>query len=143
MHEIGRGELIAELSHMQQHGTSMSMLVMTVRNTSNGLLAGVVDGVFSLDYPIAGWLDFLRTQRFKSFCKRRGFPARRERWGSERVIRASIGSKVAEAGEAIDACFLAVYGDSGSFGLELRGFGWQPSNNSLEGDACKATRASG
>ena len=142
MNESARGDLIGELEHMQQHGSSMSMLVMTVRNTSNGLLAGVADNAFTLDYPTAGWLDFLRARRFRSFCKRRGFVTRREQWGSERVIRASIGSGSAEAAETIDACFAAVYGETGPFGLELRGFGWQPSNNSSERDACKATRAS-
>jgi hypothetical protein len=142
MNESARSDLIGELEHMQQHGSRLSMLVMTVRNTSNGLLAGIVGDTFSLDYPIAGWLDILRTRRFRSFCKQRGFDTRRERWGSERVIRAGIGSSVADAAEAIDACFAAVYGENGSFGLELRGFGWQPSNNRLEGAACKATRAS-
>ena len=142
MNESARSELIGELEHLQQHGSRMSMLIMTVRNTSSGLLAGIVGDAFSLDYPIAGWLDFIRTRRFRSFCKQRGFATRRERWGSERVIRAAIGSSAADAAEAIDACFTAVYGERGSFGLELRGFGWQPSNNSLEGDARKATRAS-
>lgn len=101
------------------------MLVMTVRNTSNGLLAGVVDDAFSLDYPIAGWLDWVRTRRFRSFCKQRGFVTRREHWGKERIIRARIGSSATAAADAIDACFSAVYGEIGSFGLDLRGFGWQ------------------
>jgi hypothetical protein len=142
MNESARSDLIVELEHMQQHGSRMSMLVMTVRNTSNGLLAGFAGDAFSLDYPIAGWLDFLRTRRFRSFCEQHGFAARRERWGRERVVRANIGSSAADAAEAIDACFAAVYGESGSFGLELRGFGWQPSNNSSESDACNTTRAS-
>lgn len=128
MNESARSELIGELEHMQQHGSSISMLVMTVRNTSNGLLAGVVGNVFSLDYPIAGWLDFARTRRFRSFCKQGGFAIRRERWGRERVIRAGVGSSATRAAEAIDACFTAVYGEQGSFGLELRGFGWRSSN---------------
>jgi hypothetical protein len=131
MNESARSELIGELEHMRQHGSRMSMLVMTVRNTSNGLLAGLADDAFTLNYPVAGWLDFFRTRRFRSFCKRRGFAALRERWGGERVVRACIGSSVAGAVEAIDACFTAVYGDTGPFGLEIRGFGWQSSDKSL------------
>ncbi|GFE79979.1 hypothetical protein GCM10011487_19790 [Steroidobacter agaridevorans] len=124
MHEVSRRELIGELAYMQQHGTSLSMLIITVRNTSNGLLAGIVGGVFSLDYPIAGWLDFRRTQRFNAFCKRQGFSTCRQKWGSERVIRAEIGMNPASAADAIDACFSAVFMESGSFGLVLRQFGW-------------------
>lgn len=120
----------------------MSMLIMTVRNTSNGLIAGIVGDVFSLDYPRAGWLDIFRTRSFESFCKQHGFSTRREKWGNERVIRAAIGSRAEDAADTIDACFSAVYGESGPFSLELRGFGWQPSNNSLEGAAAKP-RASG
>lgn len=142
MNPSARSELINELEHMHKHGTSMSMLVMTVRNTSNGLIAGIDGDVFSLDYPKAGWLDLNRARRFASFCKQRGFRTRKEKWGSERVIRAAIGSNPADAAESIDACFSAVYGESGAFGLELRGFGWLPSNNSLEDDAAKP-RASG
>jgi len=142
MNSSARSDLVRELGHLRHHGNSMSMLVMTVRNTSSGLLAGINGDVFSLDYPIAGWLDFVRTRDFKLFCSQRGFLTRKVRWGKERVIRAAIGSNVAQAADVIDACFLAVYGESGAFGLELRGFGWQPSNNSLESDTAKP-RASG
>jgi hypothetical protein len=127
MNLSARSELIGELEHMQRHGNTLSMLVMTVRNTSNGLIAGITAGVFSLDYPRAGWLDFARARRFVSFCKQRGFLTRQEKWGSERVIRAAIGTNAVDAAEAIDACFCAVYNESGAFGLELRGFGWQSS----------------
>jgi hypothetical protein len=142
MNSRARSDLIGELEHIQQHGTSMSMLIMTVRSTSNGLIAGIDGDVFSLDYPKAGWLDFIRTKRFESFCKQRGFQTRQQRWGKERVIRAAIGTNAAQAATTIDACFSVVYGESGEFGLELRGFGWQPSDNSLDGDAAKP-RASG
>jgi len=142
MNSGARSDLVRELEHLLQHGTSMSMLVMTVRNTSNGLLAGISDNVLSLDYPIAGWLDFVRTRNFKSFCTQRGFVTRKVRWGKERVIRTAIGSNVEQAADTICACFGAVYGESGAFGLELRGFGWQPSNNSLESDAARP-RATG
>ena len=128
MNSNARHELIRELTHLQSHGTRMSMLVMTVRTTANGLLAGIEGDVFSLDYPKAGWLDFIRAGRFESFCKERRLLTHRERWGRERVIRAAIGSNPVTAAETIDACFCAVYGESGPFGLELRGFGWQPSS---------------
>jgi hypothetical protein len=126
MNPNARSELIGELEHMQRHGNTLSMLVMTVRNTSNGLIAGIAAGVFSLDYARAGWLDFARARRFVSFCKQRGFLTRQEKWGSERVIRAAIGTDAADAADAIDACFAVVYGERGAFGLALRGFGWQP-----------------
>jgi hypothetical protein len=128
MNPSARSELIGELEHMQKHGNSLSMLVMTVRTTSNGLTAGINGGVFSLDYPRAGWLDFSRAKRFESFCKQQGFPTHKEKWGKERIIRAAIGSSAIDAAAAIDACFCAVYGESGAFGLQLRGFGWQPSS---------------
>jgi hypothetical protein len=129
---IARNELVRELELLKQHGTSMSMLVITVRNTSNGLLAGNNRGEFSLDYPVAGWLDFMRIRSFRSFCSQRGFRAQKVRWGNEYVIRATIGISAEQAADVIDACFSAVYGESGAFGLELRGFGWQASNNGLE-----------
>jgi hypothetical protein len=115
---------------MQQHGGQMLMLVMTVRGTSDGLLAGIKGKVFSLDYPHAGWLDFLRAHGFASFCKSKGFQLRNETWGKERVSRAAIGSVVADAIQTIDECFSAVYDQSGPFGLDLRGIGWQPSPES-------------
>lgn len=127
MNPIARSELIGAPEHMQRHGNTLSMLVMTVRNTSNGLIAGISEVVFSLDYPRAGWLDFARTRKFASFCKQRGFLTRKEKWGRERVIRAAIGANAVDAAESIDACFAAVYDERGPFGLELRGFGWQPS----------------
>jgi hypothetical protein len=142
MNASARSDLIRELEHLRQHGTSMSMLAMTVRNTSNGLLAGINGDMLSLDYPIAGWLDFVRTRNFKSFCSRWRFVTQKVRWGKERVLRAAIGTDVAQAADAIDACFLAVYGESGAFGLELRGFGWQPSNSDLDGDAAKPRASS-
>lgn len=128
MNSSARSDLIRELEHLLEHGTSMSMLVMTVRNTSNGLIAGLDGEALSLDYVIAGWLDFPRTRRFKSFCSQRGLLTQRVRWGKERVVRAAIGKNVEQAADAIDACFSAVFDESGPFGLDLRGFGWQPSN---------------
>lgn len=135
MNLTARCNLVRELEHLQKRGTSVSMLVITVRNSSNGFLAGMSGDLFSLDYPVAGWLDFIRVRKFKSFCSQRGFRTQRVTWGKERVIRAIIGSSVEQAAEAIDACFLAVYGESGEFGLELRGFGWQLHENTLHSHA--------
>jgi hypothetical protein len=142
MNNAARIDLIGQIEHLREHGDRMSMLVVTVRNTSNGLLVGIRNGQISLDYPKAGWLDVARARKFRSFCKASGFATRRETWGKERVLRANIGVDASRAADTIDACFSAVYGESGPFGLDLRGFGWQPSNNSLESDACKAMRAS-
>lgn len=141
MNSTARSELIAQLDHLLNHGDSMSMLVITVRNTSNGILAGLRNDSISLDYPKAGWLDIVRTRRFKTFCKSRGFEMQRARWGKERVIRANIGSDSGRAADTVDACFNVVYDESGPFALELRGFGWQPSNR-FESDAAKPRTSS-
>ena len=132
MNNVALKELINELEHLLENGNDMSMLVMTVRNTSNGLLAGVCDSEICLDYPKSGWLDFLRTNRFLAFCKRNNFTVNKVKWGSERVFRAAIGSNSAIAADVIDSCFNAVYGEAGSFGLKLSGIGWEPSNKSFK-----------
>lgn len=142
MNGAARTELIGKLEHLKEHGDRMSMLVITVRSTSNGLLAGITAEGLSLDYPKAGWLDFVRSNRFTSFCKSQGFAMQRVMWGKERVIRANIGSDLSRAADAIDACFNAVYNETGPFSLEFRGFGWQPSNNSFESDAAKPRTSS-
>ena len=107
----------------------MSMLVITVRGTCDGLMAGIKENGYSLDYPHAGWLDFVRVHRFAAFCRTRGLSLRMERWGKERVSRAAIGSIAVDAVEVIDRCFAAVYHHSGPFDLDLRGFGWQPASH--------------
>jgi len=50
------------------------------------------------------------------------------------VSRAAIGSSAIDAIEIIDRCFAAIYHHSGSFDLDLRGFGWQPSSHSGPAD---------
>jgi hypothetical protein len=141
MNSSARTDLVRELEYLQQHGTTMSMLFVTARGTSCGVVAGINDGAFTLDYVKAGWLEFLGPRRFKSFCKAQGLSTERQRWGKERVVRARIGSDVAKATDIIDGCFGAVFGISGPFGLLLNGYGWRPSNNRLEGDACEDARA--
>jgi hypothetical protein len=138
MNNAARTDLLRELEHIQQHGDHMSMLVITVRGTCDGLMAGIKEREFSLDYPHAGWLDFVRVHRFATFCRTRGLSLRTERWGKERVSRAAIGSIAVDAVEIIDRCFAAVYHHSGPFDLDLRGFGWQPSS-SHNGPADNAT----
>jgi hypothetical protein len=120
-----RAELLRALDYLQQHGSPSSMLVMTVRTTSNGLLAGIEDGEFRLDYARAGWLDVIRTHRFASFCRTKGITVCRVRWGKERISRAAIGRVPSAAADVIDGCFAAVYGETGPFGLELRTFDWR------------------
>jgi len=138
MNTEARTYLLRALEHMQQHGDPMSMLVMTVRGTSDGLMAGIKAREFSLDYPHSGWLDFVRVQRFATFGRTRGLSLRTEKWGKERVSRAAIGSIAVDAVEIIDRCFAAVYHHSGFFDLDLRGFGWQP-GSSHTGPADNAT----
>lgn len=111
---------------MQEHGNTMSMLFMTVKTTTDGMLAGVVDRELKLDYPRAGFWDFARSSRFLAFCHRTNLLVTKECWGKERVYRASIGSDIPKAIEIIPECFEEVYGHSGSFALKLQGYGWQP-----------------
>lgn len=131
MNNVALTELVKELEHLLLNGTDMSMLVMTVKNSSNGLLAGKCGSELCLDYPKSGWLDIFRSNRFLSFCKRNNFAVNRVKWGSEHVIRAGIGSNPANAANTIDSCFTAVYGESGPFGLKISGIGWEPSNKAL------------
>ena len=80
MNHSARTELIRELEYLQQHGTTMSMLLVTARSTSFGVVAGINDATFTLDYVQSGWLDLLGPRRFKSFCEGRGLPTERQRW---------------------------------------------------------------
>ena len=128
VHPKSKEELIAELRQMREVGTTLSMLVMTVKTTSHGMLAGVVDGDLKLDYPRAGWLDIVSPYRFLSFCHRHNLSVTKERWGKERIYRTSIGTDPITASSIIDKCFEQVFHHSGSYGLELRYFGWQSSN---------------
>lgn len=127
MNLSARTELIRELEYLQAQGTSMSMLFVTARDTSCGLVAGIDATAFTLDYVRAGWLDFSGPRRFKLFCMNRGLPAERQRWGKERVVRSRIGCDPVAATDIIDACFGAVFGISGPFGLLLNGYGWRRS----------------
>jgi hypothetical protein len=126
MHPTSREVLAGHLRDLQDHGTTMNILFMTVRTTSDGLLAGIADSIFKLDYPRAGLLDFRRTNRFVSFCKARGLPLSKQRWGKERIYRASIGTDIDQALELIDECFDWVYDHKGPFAADFRPFGWSP-----------------
>ena len=128
MHPSSKVQLSEQLKHMQELGTTMSMLFMTVRTTRDGMLAGVVERELKLDYPRAGFMDFARAGRFLTFCKRNNLNVTKERWGRERVFRASIGFGISKAVELISQCFHEVYGHSGPFALDLQGYGWQPLN---------------
>jgi hypothetical protein len=108
---------------------------MTVRETPYILVVTLKDGAFSLDYPHTGWLDVIRAHRFASFCRRRGFPVRKEMWGKGCTSCALIGSAATDAAQTIGECFSTVYRVSGPFGVNLQGFGWRPSENNSEGDA--------
>jgi hypothetical protein len=134
MNNSAREELIRELQYLQQHGTKLSMLFVTARGTSCGLVVGIYDGAFTLSYVRAGWLDFLGPKSFRSFCESRGLRAERERWGKERVMHTQTGADVSKAIDTIDGCFGAVYGISGEFGLLLNGYGWR-APGSAESDA--------
>ena len=118
---------------------------MTVATTSDGMVAGVVDGKLSLDYVRAGWLDFFRSKSFLNFCAKNRLTVDKVDWGRERVYRASLGKDIQGAADMVDRCFAEVFGHGGPFRIEFRPFGWTPtaqespevgevasSNNSLE-----------
>ena len=48
---------------------------------------------------------------------------------------ALIGSVATDAAQTIAECFSSVCHVSGPFGVNLQGFGWQPSDNGLEVEA--------
>src|SRR5262245_11082651 len=110
MNPSARVDLIRELEYLQQQGTSMSMLFVTARCTACGFVAGIDGTTFTLAYVRASWLDFAGPMKFRSFCKERGFPTEKQRWGKERVVRSRIGSDPIAATDAIEACFRIVYG---------------------------------
>jgi hypothetical protein len=56
MKNTAHADLLRQLGYLQEHGTTMAMLVVTVRNTSHGLIATIKDGVFNLVYPQAARL---------------------------------------------------------------------------------------
>jgi hypothetical protein len=124
MHPASKSLLSAHLAALRENGTSGSILFMTAVGTSDGLLAGVEDGVLQLDYPRAGIFDFRRVFRFRQYCATYGYRIRTERWGKELIYRAGIGSAPIVAADAIDGCFTAVYGKRGPFALEFRPVGW-------------------
>jgi hypothetical protein len=127
MHPKSKEELITQLRQMRELGTTLDMLTMTVKTTSHGMIAGVVDRELKLDYPHAGWLDIIRLYRFLSFCRCHNLSVTKERWGRERIYRTSIGTDPVAASSIIDKCFKQVFNHSGPYGLELRHLGWQSS----------------
>ena len=132
MHPSSMDSLVEHLQHLVIYGSSSDMLAVTVKTTSDGLLVGVADGELRLDYPQAGWLDFRRAYKFRSFCSTNSLSVTKERWGREIVYRAAIGREPKSAAEAIDHCFATLYGHTGPYALKLQATGWSPSNYSLK-----------
>jgi len=129
MNNDARVKLILELEHLLRHKPAMGALFMTVRETPYMLVVTQKDGMVSLGYPHMGWLDVVRAHRFASFCQARGFRVRKELWWKTRMSCALIGAGATDAAQTIAECFSSVYRVSGPFGVNLQGFGWQPSDN--------------
>jgi hypothetical protein len=121
------------LNHLREHGDTMSMLFMTVRTTSDGMVAGVVPGVsLVLDFLHGPRRGLINSFRFGRFCRGRRLRSSWETWGSEKVSRAFLGMNAELGAASIDECFAAMFGQRGAFAIDFRSFGWQLSNTSLE-----------
>jgi hypothetical protein len=102
------------------------MLYITVRTTSDGLIAGVGDGrQIVMQYPRAGIFDFVRTRLFARFCSAKGLECIQLKWGRERILSAPLGSDPASAADVIDECIGAVFAHDGPFAVDLNGFDWK------------------
>jgi len=124
MHPISFDELVEKLTQMREFGNSTMMLFVTVRTTSDGLLAGLNEGrALELQYPRAGIFDFVRVLRFVRFCRRKGLSWQKYRWGRERVYAADVGYDPARAANLFDSCFGSIFGHYGPFAVRLHGIG--------------------
>jgi hypothetical protein len=110
----------------------MSMLFMTVRTTSCGLIAGVVQEGLVLDFAHGTWRGFFEPRRFRIFCEAHQLKLTKETWGREKVSRAYLGTDPTRAAKIIDACFDHMFNQRGPYAVDYRYVGWQPPNTSLE-----------
>ena len=131
MRSDSKSLLLSHLVALKEHGTTGSMLFMTVQGTSDILLAGIRNGCIQLDFAVSGLFDLTRPRNFKAFCKARSYCMTQERWGKERIHRAALGDEPLAAVEAIDDCFRAVYGHEGEFSVDFSAVGWLPFNKPL------------
>ncbi|SRR6266567_3781331 len=127
MHEVSRGILARDLDSLLGVGRNdMDMLVVTPRQTSNGLIVMVRDGNLQLVYPQAGWFDLRRVARFWWFAWRKRLSPRFQRWGKELIHRVSLGSDATIALRLIDDFFAAVHHTTGPFALDFHRSGLGP-----------------
>jgi hypothetical protein len=132
VHSASRAELIENLGALLERGNSMSMLFMTVRSTSCGMIASVVPEELVLDIAHGTWRGFFEPRRFRNFCGTQQLKCSKETWGREKVSRAYLGRDPSRAAKIIDACFGHMFNQRGSFAIDFRYVGWQRSNTSLE-----------
>ncbi len=133
MHSASKAELVAHLNRLREHGDTMSMLFMTVRTTSDGMVAGVIPGVsLVLDFAHGPRRGLIDSFRFSRFCRNLRLRSSWETWGKEKVSRAFLGMDAELGAASIDDCFAAMFGHRGAFAIDFRPFGWQPSNNKLQ-----------
>src|SRR6266576_5440750 len=99
MHEMSRETLIRDMEALLGVGRDdMDTLVITPRQTSNGLLVMMRDGTLQLVYPQTGWLDGVRVGRFWLCALKHKLLPQFESWGKVKVHRVSLGSAgIAEA----------------------------------------------
>jgi hypothetical protein len=125
MNNIARQQLITNLEHLIANKPAGGTLLITRKQTIDMLVVTLEKDNLSLAFPHAGRFDFVRSRRFKSFCRKRGSVVTKRRWRNVRVSCALIGVSATDAAQIIGECFSHVYGASGPFGLSLQGMGWQ------------------
>jgi|SRR6266566_2449150 len=127
MHEMSRETLIRDMEALLGVGRDdMDTLVITPRQTSNGLLVMMRDGTLQLVYPQTGWLDVVRVSRFWLCALKHRLSPQFESWGKVKVHRVSLGSDATRAATWIDDFFAVVFRISGPFALNFLRQGWGP-----------------
>jgi hypothetical protein len=130
VHSASKAELVGYLEALRERGDAMSMLFMTVRTTSHGMIAGVIPGrSLVLDYVHGPWRSLRDSIRFSLFCRSRKLQSTWETWGKEKVSRCLLGQDSENAADTIDACFDRMFDQRGPYAIDFRPFGWRSSNS--------------
>jgi hypothetical protein len=127
VHPTTTAELKELLDRLLKYGDGVSMLIMTVATTSDGMICTLDDGALTLNYLSGGWLS--RANRaFKRFGVAHDRKVISVKWGDNTFLQMRLGKDPMDAAELIDRCFQDVWGHSQPFKLDLRGYGWKSVN---------------